>query len=111
VQFDVAQSAGFAIAPFTSAVYSSNNQVLTVDGGGVVPSAPPGVVGPNVWFPGVGPGALVIRADPIAGTLRTFTLKEQPLTAIPVPAAAWTGLSGLVGLAVIGSAKKLRKLI
>jgi len=111
VQFDVAQSSGFAIAPFTSAVYSSNNQVLTVDGGGVIPSAPPGVVGPNVWFPGVGPGALVIRADPVAGTLRNFTLKEQPLTAIPVPAAAWTGLSGLVGLAVIGSAKKLRKLI
>src|SRR2546423_5871041 len=37
VQFDVAQSAGFAIAPFTSAVYSSNNQVLTVDGGAVIP--------------------------------------------------------------------------
>ena len=111
VQFDVGQSAGFSIAPFTTRAYSQNNQILTVDGGPGIPSAPPGVVGPNVWFPGVGPGALVVRADPVQGTLRNFVLKEQPLTVIPVPAAAWTGLTGLVGLAVIGSAKKLRNLI
>lgn len=45
-------------------------------------------------------------------------LKEQPLTnpttpvipgeVIPLPAAAWSGLSGLLGLALIGARKNLK---
>jgi len=109
IRFDTAQSAGFSITPFTTTAYSQNNQILEV-GGGVVPSAPPGVVGPNVWFPGVAAGALVIDTSPIQGVLRSFSFKEAPL-AIPLPAAAWSGLSGLAGLALVGLGKNAKKLM
>jgi hypothetical protein len=58
-------------------------------------------------------GDLAINANPAAtGQFKVFDLKEIPLpAAIPIPAAAWTGLSGLLGLAVIGNAKRLRKLL
>ena len=110
IRFDTAQSAGFSVTPFTTTVYSQNDQILTV-GGGVLPSAPPGVAGPNVWFPGAQSGALVIDTAPIQGVLRSFSFKEQPLTAIPVPAAAWTGLTGLAGLVLVGLGKNAKKLM
>ncbi len=119
-RFDVAATSiglpgGFTINPFTTADFTQNDQILTV-GGGTVPSSPPGS---NTWFPGGGPngGELAILAQPNAsGAFRAFSLKEQPLisgggggpVAIPLPAAAWTGMSGLIGLALASSVRKLR---
>lgn len=97
---------GFSINPFTEAVFSTDNRVLDLSGG-TIGNVPPG----NVWQPGVASGKLYINAVPTAsGALRSFVLKEIPI-AIPVPAAAWTGLSGLVGLGLFGAARKVRSLI
>lgn len=100
---------GFSIDPFTTHEFSENNTLFTV-GGGVVPSEP---VGDNVWFPGSKGGNLVIDTNQGAFCDQaTFSLKEQPLvSAIPLPSAAWSGLSGLAGLALVGSRKKLRALL
>ncbi len=101
-KFDTAASAGFDIAPFTSANYSGGDTVLTLSGGSVADGA--------VFMPGF-PGELVILTD---GT--NFTLKEQPRIGtgpgpvIPLPAAAWTGLSGLLGLGLLGSLKAIRRM-
>lgn len=103
---------GFDIAPFTDAEFSVNNQVLTLSGGTVADG--------DVWTPGQGPnaGELVITALPTNGgqSLRTFVLKEQPgpggtPVVIPIPAAAWTGLSGLFGLGLFAAARRLRSLV
>jgi len=117
VQFDQAKTdlgnnAGFSINPFTTFEFRDNNQVLEL-GGGTVPTSPP--FGPNVWFPGAESGGLYIHATQITDVLRTFKLEEKPLPGgpgniIPLPAAAWSGLSGLAGLALIGSRKTLKKL-
>jgi hypothetical protein len=100
---------GFSIDPFTTHDFAQNNSIFTV-GGGVVPTAP---IGSNTWYPGAATGNLVI--DTNAGAFcneAVFTLKEQPLTcAIPLPAAAWSGLTGLAGLALAGSRKSLRGLL
>ena len=105
---------GFSISPFTSAVYSDQNRVLTLTGG-TIPSSPSLQ---NVWNPGAASGELVINTTANINQLNDFVLKEQPLASfppgppsvIPLPAAAWSGLSGLLGLAVISSRKHVRKL-
>jgi hypothetical protein len=99
----------FRIDPFTAfQFYNSNNgganTGLLVNGGTAVKSG-------QTWFPGAQSNSgLAIVAN---GTDTTFTLKEIPqtggTTVIPLPAAAWSGLSGLVGLAVIGLVKKTRQ--
>lgn len=99
---------GFSIDPFTTHDFSLNDSIFTV-GGGVVPSAP---IGTNTWYPGAVSGNLVIDTNKGAFCNEAvFSLKEQPLTAIPLPAAAWSGLTGLAGLALVGSRKKLRSLL
>jgi hypothetical protein len=67
---------------------------------------------------GMGPdgGDLVIAANPAtSGLKKVFDFKEIPTpgpgTMIPLPAAGWTGLSGLIGLGVIGAARRARKLL
>jgi hypothetical protein len=41
---------------------------------------------------------------------KVIDFKEIPVAAaVPVPAAAWSGLSGLIGLGLLGSVKKLKK--
>jgi hypothetical protein len=115
VQFDTVKTdvappgSGFSIDPFTTHLYSNNNQILEV-GGGSIPSTVPN----NVWFPGQGANtALYMHVSPIAGVLREFTLKEQPTPGghvIPLPAAAWSGLTGLAGLALMGSKKQVKRL-
>ena len=55
----------------------------------------------------------VQRNEVVAGVgTTTFTLKEIPQTGgnvvIPLPAAAWSGLTGLAGLAIVGLVKKTR---
>lgn len=113
VVFDAGQTdiappgSGFSIDPFTASAYNANNTQLDVSGG-VVGSVAPN----NVWTPGVASGQLVINTAATTTNLTAWALKEMPQVGfvIPLPAAAWSGLSGLLGLAVIGSRKHLRKL-
>ncbi len=105
----------FAINPFTNYTLgkipglsnSADNQNLIVSGG-VIPDG-------GIWHPGDGGsrGQLVINAVPVkAGAYKSFVFEEQPMSvAIPLPAAAWSGLSGLAGLVVLGAARKVRGLI
>jgi len=94
----------FAIDPFTTFAFaSSNTQILL--GGGTVKAG-------STWFPGSQSNTgLSIVAN---GTDSSFTLKEianpgtQP-TPIPLPSAAWTGLSGLLGLGLVAGFKKARR--
>ena len=68
----------------------------------------------EVWYPGMasGAGQLVINAAPSCEGVKRFVFKEQPIpSAIPLPAAAWTGLTGLIGLALPRAARKFRKSI
>ncbi len=95
--FDPAQSAAFSVNPFATASFNASNTVLTLTDG-MIGTA----IGSNLFRPGVITGELWISA---AGP---FTLKEQPLP-IPLPLAAWTGLSGLLGMGLFGAAKSLRK--
>jgi len=115
-KFDVAGSNGFNIDPFTSEKYSEDDTRYTVQGGGVISADDGGGLG-NVYTPGLQNGSLVIDAAPYANgsSRRTFVLKEQPLIGeqplIPLPAAAWSALSGLLGIAVIAKAGKVRQLL
>lgn len=70
----------------------------------------------DTWLPGIGKnpdaGALVIHAAPATDGAKRFVFKEQPLPGgqvIPLPAAAWSALSGLLGLGAFGSVKRLRR--
>ncbi|HTW95537.1 MAG TPA: hypothetical protein VMD30_12120 [Tepidisphaeraceae bacterium] len=58
-------------------------------------------------------GQLVIDASPAPMCeMKVLNFKEIPIVAaVPAPAAAWTGLSGLLGLGILGSVKKLKKVI
>lgn len=101
---------GFDVSPFTTASFSQNDQILDLGGGTLADG--------QTWTPGQGPdnGELVIIGLPASGGdgLRSFALKEEPLAGggpppvIPIPAAAWTGLSGLIGLGAYGSVRKVR---
>jgi|HubBroStandDraft_1064217.scaffolds.fasta_scaffold169930_1 hypothetical protein len=65
----------------------------------------------SLW--GIGSdGDLIIDANPL-GIGTTFTFKEVPVTGplVPLPAAAYQGLAGLLGLGLIASAKSLKKLV
>jgi hypothetical protein len=89
----------FAIDPFTTFAFANNSQDLVFGGGTVASGA--------TFRPGssTAGGLLIINSG---ATGDHFSLKEIP-TPIPLPAAAWTGLSGLLGLAVIGAGKSLRQ--
>ena len=67
----------------------------------------------STWFPGSQSNTgLAIIAN--LTTDNTFSLKEIAIpggTVIPLPAAAWTGLSTLLGLGLLGAAKKARPLL
>lgn len=81
-------------------------QIITV-GDGTLPNG-------SIWYPGIGAtaGELVINAAPSCDGAKRFVFKEQPIpSAIPLPAAAWTGLTGLLGLALPRAARKIRKSI
>jgi hypothetical protein len=105
VKTALGQTDGFSVDPFTTGTFSNDDTVLTV-GGGVIPSQP---VGQNVWFPGAGSGNLWMIDTSSTVPLLAFTLTEQPIvTPIPLPAAAWSGLAGLVGLGGLSLMKKRR---
>lgn len=109
-QFDLEKTFGgatpFDISPFTSWAATGitiNPQTVTVTDGTVSNS--------TVWRPGFADGAgdLVISAAPSQTGTTRFVFKEQPVpTAIPLPAAAWTGLTSLAGLALLGGYKRMR---
>jgi hypothetical protein len=93
----------FAAFQFYNANGGAANTGLLVNGGTAVKTG-------STWFPGAQSNTgLAIVAS---GTDTTFTLKEIPqtggTTVIPLPAAAWSGLSGLVGLALVAAVKKAR---
>ncbi|HTW94514.1 MAG TPA: hypothetical protein VMD30_06965 [Tepidisphaeraceae bacterium] len=91
--------------PFSTQTDSSNAVTLT---GGTL-----GNTDTANWGFGPTGGALTIDASP--GTVsspKVFELKEIPIvTVVPAPAAAWTGLSGLVGLGLIAGAKRIKRLV
>ncbi|MGA2232063.1 MAG: hypothetical protein ABSH22_14295 [Tepidisphaeraceae bacterium] len=59
---------------------------------------------------GTGGGSLVINGNPALSLLKkVFFLQETPIPVVPIPAACWTGLSGLLGLGAIAGIKKLLK--
>jgi len=91
----------FSIDPFTSFQFYNQNSGLLVNGG-VVHNG-------ETWFPGSesNTGLAIMNTQ---GVHQTFTLKEIPV-AIPLPAAAWTGLSTLVGLGLVGARKRVRSLL
>jgi hypothetical protein len=90
----------FQITPFTTFSFSNQDTVLSM-GGGTVANG-------GVWLPGsTSQAGLAVVAS---GSLTSFVLKEIPV-AIPLPAAAWTGLSTLLGLGFIGIARNARKLL
>lgn len=96
----------FNIDPFTSFSFLSQNTELFVNGGTVAKG--------DTWRPGSasGTGLAIVTSNSSA---TTFQLKELPQTAgggtpnnpIPVPAAAWMGLSTLIGLGLLANARKL----
>lgn len=103
----------FKISPFTSWVASN-----TVDGSTLpqMLTFSDGIVADGtIWTPGIGAntgGEVVINANPSrTGGSTRFVFKEQPIpTAIPLPAAAWMGLSSLAFLALPKAARKVREL-
>ncbi|MCC7351800.1 MAG: hypothetical protein IT446_14665 [Phycisphaerales bacterium] len=84
---------------------SSSPQVITLGDGTLADG--------DTWLPGIGAGAgeLVILGAPATDGSKRFVFKEQPIpgNVIPLPAAMWSALSGLIGLGVFGSAKGLRR--
>jgi hypothetical protein len=108
VQTGLGQPGGFSIEPFTTGNFSNSDTVLTL-GGGIVPSFPDAQ---NVWAPGTTSGGLWMidtSDDSITAPLLAFTLTEEPLvTPIPLPAAAWSGLAGLIGLGALSLNRKRR---
>jgi hypothetical protein len=91
------------ITPFTHQSLSSDTYSLT---GGVV------AAGSTMDLGFDASNGLAIDAHPTSGGLgQAFFLKEVPTAAIPLPAAAWSGLSGLIGLGIMAHAKKLKKVL
>lgn len=69
--------------------------------------------GATTNFGGTDGGSLVINANPVTTGTKVIDFKEIPgpgPTGVPIPAAAWTGLSGLLGLGLISKIKGLKKL-
>jgi hypothetical protein len=92
------------LGQFTKSSLTANDYSLT---GGVVKNGATMDIGSN------SDNSLTIDANPgIPPSDQAFFLKEVPtVAAIPLPAAAWSGLSGLIGLGVMAHAKKLKKIL
>jgi hypothetical protein len=107
-KFDTSASSSFATNPFNDKVFKNNDKELLVTGG----SLSSGNFPTNLWQPGRTDGALYINANPLSsGALKqTFVFKEQPIL-IPLPAAAWTSLSGLVAVGLLVGAKQARRIL
>jgi hypothetical protein len=98
------------ITPFSTGTLSSNvtpNDTFTIGGGGSVANGTTALWGYDA--PGMPGGDLTIATHPSCGPYpQTFGLKELPNAAsVPLPASAWMGLVGLVGLGLVSQGKKL----
>jgi hypothetical protein len=91
----------FAIDPFTTFQFVSNNTELFLSGGTVVNG--------SVWNPGStsSTGLAIVTNN---ATSTHFALKEMPISGpgviIPVPTAAWAGLSTMLGLCLVSAGRK-----
>ena len=103
-----AAAGGFNISPFTTMAFTNNNTEMDATGGTVATG--------TTYSPGSATtGGLVILSG--SSTDDRFLLKEIALTggntgpgpAVPLPAAAWTGLSTLLGLGLVAGAKRVRR--
>jgi hypothetical protein len=103
-----AASGGFNNSPFTNMAFTKNNTEMVLTGGTVANG--------TAFKPGSATdGGIVILSGNSADN--RFLLKEIGLTGgntgpgpvIPLPAAAWTGLSTLLGLGLVGAAKRVRR--
>jgi hypothetical protein len=99
-----------SISPWTADSLTPDGTSYTLSGGtlGIGDTA-------SLGF-GANGGDLVMDANPVTSGLPSdFALKEIPLTGgggstvVPLPAAAWTGLSGLAGVIVLNLLSKRRK--
>jgi len=118
--FDEAASVGFLTDPFNVGVYKNNDKELAA-GSSTGKTLSSNALSGNIWHPGLAAGDLTIAADPFSsGSVgQTFVFKEQPVSGltiggtsvIPLPAAAWTSLSGLLGLGFISNLKNLKKIL
>lgn len=90
---------GFDIDPFTVMNFTNNNTEMDVSGGTVAAGA--------AWTPGSATAGGVAIISGNAADDR-FLLKEIAIP-IPLPAAAWTGLSMMAGLGLLGAAKRVRR--
>jgi len=101
-------ASGFAISPFTTMSFADANQTINFSNGVVANNA--------TWFAGANSATGIAI---VSGNANSFVLKEIPVgvgninlgPAVPLPAAAWTGLSTLLGLGLLASAKNARKLL
>jgi len=93
----------FKIDPFSTFTFVSTNTELDLAGGTVKNG--------GVWTPGstTGTGLALVTNSQTSGH---FTLKELPISTsspgpvIPVPTAAWTGLTTMLGLGLISAGKR-----
>lgn len=90
---------GFAISPYTSMSFADSNQTLNFSGGTVANN--------QTWFAGANSATGIAI---VSGSADSFALKETPV-AIPLPAAAWTGMSTLLGLGLLAGFKNARKIL
>ncbi len=110
--FDLSRSSDFDVEPFDVEDFSDRELRVSSE----TASIPSGSFPANVYTPGVDDsgatdgGALWINTSPLASGNQTFVFKEQPIL-IPLPTAAWTGLSGLLGLGTIAYARRFRQML
>jgi hypothetical protein len=108
--FQLSADDGFNVNPFTTMSFTNNNTEMVATGGTVANG--------SSFTPGsASSGGLVILSANAADD--RFLLKEiglvggnpgpGPGPVIPLPAAAWTGLSTLLGLGTLGAAKRVRR--
>jgi hypothetical protein len=101
---------GMDAPPFTNESIDSAHDTINL-GGGVLPNGDTAIWGEG----GQNPLAsdLVINANPGYGKYcmkQNLSFKEIPV-AVPLPAAAWSGMSGLLGLGLLAHAKKIKKAV
>jgi len=97
------------IAPWTTSTPGSGNSI-SLSGGTLVNGSTAFLGGKS------SSDALVINADPVGeGLPANFSLKEIPIAGgtnpVPLPAAAWSGAFGVLGVVIFNVFAKRRKLI
>lgn len=88
-----------SISPFTTSTESADGSTVTLSGGSLASGST------GLW--GFDPGSPALSIGNLSAQ-SSFSLKEIPLS-IPLPSAAWSGLSGLGLIGLAGLAKKARR--